>query len=132
MTHSPGDNPRPGRPSFLLAVIGLWLMVFGTPLEAAERPLPDTIQPGVTYLQQVVDKAEATTIDQSKLAPLVDFIMQDKTAGEPYSSTSDRLLDPLVYHEFELRQSLATILQYAFQFCLVDVSLLVGSCCYLS
>jgi hypothetical protein len=114
MTHSPGDNPRPGRPSLLLAVVGLWLMVFGTPLEAAERPLPDTIQPGVTYLQQVVDKAEATTIDQRKLAPLVDFIMQDKAAGELYFSTSDRLLDPLVYHEFELQQSLATILQYAF------------------
>jgi hypothetical protein len=114
MTHSPGDNPRPGRPSLLLAVIGLWLMVFGTPLEAAERPLPDTIQPGVTYLQQVVDKAEATTIETRKLAPLVDFIMQDKTAGELYFSTSDRLLDPLVYHEFELQQSLATILQYAF------------------
>jgi hypothetical protein len=114
MTHSRGDNPRPGRPSFLLTVIGLWLMVFGTPLEAAERSLPDTIQPGVGYLLQVVDKAEATTIETRKLAPLVDFIMQDKTAGEPYFSTSDRLLDPLVYHEFKLQQSLATILEYAF------------------
>ena len=108
MTHSPGDTPRPGRPSLLLAVIGLWLMVFGTPLEAAERPLPDTIQPGVTYLQQVVDNAGATTIDHRKLAPLVDFILQDKAAGELYFSTSDRLLDPLVYHEFDLQQSLAT------------------------
>jgi len=114
MTHSPGDTPRPGRPSLLLAVIGLWLMVFGTSLEAAERPLPDTIQPGVTYLRQVVDNAGATTIDHRKLAPLVDFILQDKAAGELYFSTSDRLLDPLVYHEFELQQSLATILQYAF------------------
>ena len=60
-----------------------------------------------------VDKAEATTIETRKLAPLVDFILQEK-AGEPYFSTSDDLLDPLVYHEFDLQQSLATMLQYAF------------------
>ncbi len=80
MTHSRGDNPRPGRPSLLLAVIGLWLMVFGTPLEAAERSLPDTIQPGVGYLLQLADNPGATTIDPRKLAPLIDFVLQDKPA----------------------------------------------------
>jgi hypothetical protein len=114
MTHLPGDTPRPGRPFFLLALLCLGLMVLGTPLRAAERPLPDTIQPGVSYLRQMADSPGATAIETGKLAPLVDFILQDKAAGEPYFSTSDRLLDPLVYHEFELQQSLATILQYAF------------------
>jgi len=89
-------------------------MVFGTPLRAAERPLPDAIHPGLSYLLQLADNPAASTIEPRKLAPLIDFVLQDKPADDAYFSTSDRLLDPLVYHEFELQQSLATILQYAF------------------
>jgi hypothetical protein len=114
MTNSPGDTPRPGRPFFLLALICLGLMVLGTPLWAAERPLPDTIQPGVSYLLRLAGNPGGTTIEPGKLAPLIDFVLQDKPADDAYFSTSDRLLDPLVYHEFELQQSLAMILQYAF------------------
>lgn len=114
MRNLPGDTPRPGRPYFLLALICLGLMVFGTPLRAAERPLPDAIHPGLSYLLQLADNPAASTIEPRKLAPLIDFVLQDKPADDAYFSTADRLLDPLVYHEFELRQSLATILQYAF------------------
>ena len=97
-----------------LVVIGLGLAVFSATCVAAERPLPDTIQPGIQYLLKLTDGSRATTIQPMVLKPLIDFIRQDKSAGDQYFSTSDDLLDPLIYHEFELRQPLATVLEYAF------------------
>ena len=97
-----------------LVVIGLGLAAFSTAVMAAERPLPDAIQPGIQYLLKLTDNSRATTIEPRALKPLIDFIRQDKSAGDQYFSTSDELLDPLVYHEFELRQPLARILEYAF------------------
>jgi len=97
-----------------LVMIGLGLAVFPATGVAAERPLPDTIQPAIQYLLKLTDDSRATTIESRELKPLIDFIRQDKSAGDQYFSTSDALLDPLVYHEFELRRPLATILAYAF------------------
>lgn len=97
-----------------LVVIGLGLAVFSTTVGAAERPLPDTIQPGIQYLLKLTGDSRATTIETRTLKPLIDFIRKEKSAGDQYFSSSDDLLDPLVYHEFQLRQPLATILEYAF------------------
>jgi hypothetical protein len=97
-----------------LVVIGLGLAVFSTTVVAAERPLPDNIQPGLQVLLKLTGDSRATTIEPLALKPLIDFIRKEKSAGDQYFSTSDDLLDPLVYHEFELRQPLATILEYAF------------------
>lgn len=97
-----------------LVVIGLGPAVFSVTVAADEQPLPDTIQPGIQYLLKLTGGSRATTIDPRALVALIDFIRQDKSAGDQYFSTSDDLLDPLVYHEFELRQPLATILEYTF------------------
>jgi hypothetical protein len=84
------------------------------PATAAEEPLPDTIHTAIDYLLGVNGNPQTKTVVSARLAPLVDFILQDKPAELQYVATSDGLLDPLVYHEFEVRQSLATILRYAF------------------
>jgi hypothetical protein len=97
-----------------LVAIGLGLLLFSAAAGAAERRLPESIQPAMNYLLELIDTPQATTIAPRELAPLIDFIRQDKSAGDQYFATSNPLLDPLVYHEFDLRQSLATILQYAF------------------
>mgnify|MGYP000168043040 CR=1 FL=1 len=81
---------------------------------AAESPLPDTIHPGLNYLLELSDAARPDTVDTRELGPLIDFILQDKPDGDHYYAAGDALPDPLVYHEFDLQRSLATILQYAF------------------
>lgn len=101
-------------PLCCLVAIGLGLVLFLATAGAAERQLPESIQPAMNYLLGLVDTPQATTIAPRELAPLIDFIRQDKSAEDQYFATSNPLLDPLVYHEFDLRQSLATILQYAF------------------
>ena len=85
-----------------------------TPGLAADQPLPETIQPALDYLLEVNGSLGTDTVMPDKLAPLVAFILQDKSADAHYIGTSHELLDPLVYHEFDVRQSLAKILDYAF------------------
>ena len=80
---------------------------------AQEEPLPDTVQQAIDYLLDVNGSPETKTILPARLSPLVDFILKEKPTESQYVATSDGLLDPLVYHEFEVRQSLSTILRYA-------------------
>jgi hypothetical protein len=104
------------RASFFLIVMvlvngGLWP---ATPGEAAEQPLPESIHPALDYLLDINGSLGTNTVLPTKLATLVDFILQDKPADAQFIATSDDLLDPLVYHEFDVRQSLTKILRYAF------------------
>lgn len=85
-----------------------------SPGMADEQPLPETIQPALDYLLEINGRLDAQTVMPARLAPLVAFILQDKPADAQYVATTDDLLDPLVYHEFDVRQSLAKILHYAF------------------
>ena len=80
---------------------------------AREESLPDTVQQAIEYLLDVNGSPATKTILPARLSPLVDFILKEKPAESQYVATSDGLLDPLVYHEFEVRQSLSTILRYA-------------------
>ena len=106
----------PGRLPFsvLSLAAALFMLVFPTGLIAAERLLPGAIQPGVNYLLALTDDPRQTTIDSEQLTSLVNFILADKADDDQYYGAADPLLDPLVYHEFELQRSLATILEYAF------------------
>jgi len=85
-----------------------------SPVMADEQPLPATIQPALDYLLEINGHLDVQTVTPAQLTPLVNFILQDKPADAQYVATADDLLDPLVYHEFEVRQSLAKILRYAF------------------
>lgn len=83
------------------------------PVAAEKRPLPETIHPAIDYLMRI-NADSRTSIAPGKLAPLIDFIRADKSPDDRYASTGDALPDPLVYHEFDVRASLVTILRYAF------------------
>jgi len=105
-----GKKPRFGRRLLGLVFV---LMLGALPAGADERRLPETIDPAFDYLLELNANPAVKTVAPEKLAPLVDFILQDKPAGGRYVAARHRLLDPLVYHEYELPQSLATILRYA-------------------
>ena len=96
-----------------LAALVLVLALGAVPAAADERPLPDAIDPAFDYLLELNADPASKRVAPQKLAPLVDFILQDKPAGSRYGAARHRLLDPLVYHEYELPQPLATILSYA-------------------
>lgn len=99
---------------FFLLAIGVGAVLLAIPVRAAERPLPEDIQPGLTYLLALNENPQAKTVAPDELKPLIEFILQNKAAGDRYSSTADRLPEPMVYHQFDLAQSLATIVRYAF------------------
>ena len=50
------------------------------PATAAEEPLPDTIHTAIDYLLGVNGNPQTKTVVSARLAPLVDFILQDKPA----------------------------------------------------
>ncbi len=97
----------------MVMVLGTGSLFGAAPATAAEQLLPETIQPALDYLLEINGSLGTDTVMPDKLTPLVDFILQDKPADAQYIATSNDLLDPLVYHEFEVRQSLAKILGYA-------------------
>jgi len=99
--------------SILIAVVCAFSISVSSAL-AGENPLPGALHPGLNYLLELSDAARPATVETRELGPLIDFILQDKPDGDQYYAASEALPDPLVYHEFDLQRSLATILQYAF------------------
>ena len=98
----------------LLAAVALATALGAQPVSAAERELPEAVPTAVDYLLSINSDPQKKTVTPGELAHLVAFILQDKPAEDQYVSTSHGLLDPLVYHEFEVRTSLAAILDYGF------------------
>ncbi|MGD9330419.1 MAG: hypothetical protein PVJ53_03850 [Desulfobacterales bacterium] len=99
---------------FSMLTVAFGGALVATPVRAAERSLPESIQAGLNYLLKLNETPAVTTIAPGELVPLIDFILADKAAGDLYHSTTDRLPNPLVYHQLDLAQPLATIVQYAF------------------
>lgn len=108
------ENVPRRRTLYGLAVLMAALVLGAAPLAAEEIPLPENIHPVLNQLVEINRDPGAQTIAPATLAPLIEFLLRDKADGNQYAATVDGLPDPLVYHEFDVRQSLATILRYAF------------------
>ncbi len=114
MVNAVDDFSRMTRLRIIMGVMTL-LLVLATDLAGAdERRLPEDIQSGLQYLMALNSSPQERTVAPRQLTTLVEFILEDKPSDDQYYGASDPLLDPIVYHEFELRRPLSTILEYAF------------------
>ena len=100
-------------PPFIVVAILTATLAVASGAHAGSKKLPADIDSGLGYLYEFSDPQTTTPFEITRLEKLITFLLTSKPDGVSSAGRSGAFLDPLAFHEFTVKRSLAFILEYA-------------------